>query len=475
MKVTIAKSELAGALVALGKLIIRNATNEIFKSVLIEASATTVCLTTCDLAEMFSVELPAELSGSDSDAAFSCSVPYMELRALVKPGKGSVVLEYTDDRLFLSEDVRGGQRVTGITTSRLEWPEFESGKPTSQTVLPENFVALLASAAPIIDRTADREILRGINLSKDGIAVTDGKHLLNIPVPLEIDSMTIPFPLCLLAAAPYGEGTLKVRQDSKTKRRTFEFAIANVVWRGCAVHGNYPNWRQVVPDRESAKYAVNIDPDEVAEFVAFLKSIPKQPPFDVMTLLKNDDALRVASATLDDFTQSFRATFSGDCPRILPSLGKPMLLRLLELGHKTITCHGGTAPVVASGGTGLYVAMPLREGGQPESHQQPAPQPAPSPIPAEIPTPEPTPTPKEAKPMETKPEMQETAAVETVNPLDELSVTIEAFRVRLKTMLDDSIALGRKVREVALTNKQYEREAVQARRTIEKIRLVSGF
>ena len=77
--------------------------------------------------------------------------------------------------------------------------------------------------------------------------------------------------------------------------------------------------------------------------------------------------------------------------------------------------------------------------------------------------------------METKPEMQETAAVETVNPLDELSVTIEAFRVRLKTMLDDSIALGRKVREVALTNKQYEREAVQARRTIEKIRLVSGF
>ena len=58
-----------------------------------------------------------------------------------------------------------------------------------------------------------------------------------------------------------------------------------------------------------------------------------------------------------------------------------------------------------------------------------------------------------------------------VNPLDELGVAIEEFKLKIKAMLDESTVLSRKVKEVALSQKQKERDFSQARRAIERIRM----
>ena len=58
-----------------------------------------------------------------------------------------------------------------------------------------------------------------------------------------------------------------------------------------------------------------------------------------------------------------------------------------------------------------------------------------------------------------------------VNPLDELGVAIEEFKLKIKAMLDESTVLSRKVKEVALSQKQKERDFIQARRAIERIRM----
>ena len=63
---------------------------------------------------------------------------------------------------------------------------------------------------------------------------------------------------------------------------------------------------------------------------------------------------------------------------------------------------------------------------------------------------------------------------EPVNPLDELSANIEAMKGKLKTMFDESAALARKVREVAISQRQKEREYQQARRTLERVRVATG-
>ena len=62
-----------------------------------------------------------------------------------------------------------------------------------------------------------------------------------------------------------------------------------------------------------------------------------------------------------------------------------------------------------------------------------------------------------------------------LNPLDELSVSIEAFKAKLKASFDEVAALARKVKEVQIAQKQKERDFILAKRAIERIRMVSGF
>ena len=57
------------------------------------------------------------------------------------------------------------------------------------------------------------------------------------------------------------------------------------------------------------------------------------------------------------------------------------------------------------------------------------------------------------------------------NPLDELATAVDEFKTRLRAMFDESTLLSRKVKEVALSQKQKERDFVQAKRTLERIRM----
>ena len=61
-----------------------------------------------------------------------------------------------------------------------------------------------------------------------------------------------------------------------------------------------------------------------------------------------------------------------------------------------------------------------------------------------------------------------------LNPLDELLANVEDMKAKIKVMFDDSAAMARKVREVAISQRQKEREYQQAKRAIERIRVASG-
>ena len=57
-----------------------------------------------------------------------------------------------------------------------------------------------------------------------------------------------------------------------------------------------------------------------------------------------------------------------------------------------------------------------------------------------------------------------------VNPLEELNNNVEELRNKLKLLLDESNLLIRKVKEVSIAQKQKERDFIQAKRAIERIR-----
>ena len=58
-----------------------------------------------------------------------------------------------------------------------------------------------------------------------------------------------------------------------------------------------------------------------------------------------------------------------------------------------------------------------------------------------------------------------------VNPMEELNSSIEELRGKLRTLFEESALLSRKVKEAVLQQKQREREFIQAKRAIERIRM----
>ena len=420
----IKKSALVDALKVLGKVVSQTSPVEVQRSVRFLGVGAQVWLTATDGVESVTVEVIGD-AGEMEDFA----VEYKALRELIRSTRG---------------------REVEVTGKRLDWPEMEAVPDDAVTVeLPPDFDKLLALAAPVVDLREARLALRGINISRDGVTVTNGKELLNLPCPLKIpEDMTLPFPLALLTARPEGAGTLHIWRSRN--ERLFRIVIGGFQWQGKALPGNFPDWKQVIPADKTLDYRIEIH--EPGRVIEFLKTVPDCPPFHAVELNVIPNGVTVIPNNFPDMELRLEATVIGAQPRAVLALNKYILLRMLQQGYTKFRAHSdGRIPVIAEGGSGRYLAMPI--------HILPKHQPG-----------------KETSKMENikRIESTETAAEETagpVNPMEELNHSIEELRGKLRTLLDESALLARKVKEAVLQQKQREREFVQAKRAIERIRM----
>ena len=420
----IKKSALVDALKVLGKVVSQTSPVEVQRSVRFLGVGEQVWLTATDGVESVTVEVIGD-AGEMEDFA----VEYKALRELIRSTRG---------------------REVEVTGKRLDWPEMEAVPDDAVTVeLPPDFGKLLALAAPVVDLREARLALRGINISRDGVTVTNGKELLNLPCPLKIpEDMTLPFPLALLTARPEGAGTLHIWRSRN--ERLFRIVIGGFQWQGKALPGNFPDWKQVIPADKTLDYRIEIHEPE--RIITFLKTVPDCPPFHAVELNVIPNGVTVIPNNFPDMELRLEATVIGAQPRAVLALNKYILLRMLQQGYTKFRAHSdGRIPVIAEGGSGRYLAMPI--------HILPKHQPE-----------------KETSKMENikRIEHTETAtveAVEPVNPMEELNHSIEDLRGKLRTLLDESALLARKVKEAVLQQKQREREFVQAKRAIERIRM----
>ena len=420
----IKKSVLLDALKVLGKVVSQTSPVEVQRSVRFLGVGEQVWLTATDGVESVTVEVSGD-AGDMEDFA----VEYKALRELIR-------------------STRGGE--VEVTGKRLDWPEMEVVPDDAVTVeLPPDFGKLLALAAPVVDLREAQFALRGINLSRDGVTATNGKELLNLPCPLKIpEDMTLPFPLALLTARPEGAGALHIWRCRN--ERLFRIVIGGFQWQGKALPGNFPDWKQVIPADKTLDYRIEIhEPERV---ITFLKTVPDSPPFHAIELNVVPGGVTVIPNNFPNMELRLEATVIGAQPRAVLALNKYILLRMLQQGYTKFRAHSdGRIPVIAEGGSGRYLAMPI--------HILPKHQPE-----------------KETSKMENIKHIEHTenATMETaepVNPMEELNHSIEELRGKLRTLLDESALLARKVKEAVLQQKQREREFVQAKRAIERIRM----
>ena len=244
------KNSLASALPALGKLICRTSPMTLFKSIKIESADGKLRLATCGASEEISFELESE-----SEDVFCCVVGFDEFRDAVRSGRNKTVgLTYEAGTLLV------GDRYL-ITVKDVEWPDFTPKTEVKNCELPEGVVGMFARAAQAVDRNEPRAVLRGINLCSGGITTTNGKELVNYDIPLNLeDSLTIPLPLALIQSKAPEAGTLSYWACSDTDFR-FRIQVGAWSWTGKTLSGIYPNWRQVIPERNTLTRSIAFQPE----------------------------------------------------------------------------------------------------------------------------------------------------------------------------------------------------------------------
>ena len=463
MRIELNKSVLAGALTALGKLVSRISPIEAYRCIEVRAQENVLHFRTNDITESLDFTMEAETEGD-----FAKVVSFEDFRSAVRNCRNKSIVLEVEEKLFRVDTAE-------LVLSDCEFPEVRYIPPEAKSEdLPDNFLGLLNTAAPIVNRSEYRKVLQGINLSHDGITTTNGKELFHAPVPLEVENMTLPFPLALMATKAAGAG--KLTHWRAKNGDYFQIRITNWTWTGKAIDGQYPNWKSIMPEEKSLTHAVTITPDHAEQLKIWLKLVPDDLPNNSMALSRNSNLLHLRSQ--QGMETDIPAEFSGDWQDYQLLVNRNVLQRLLSEGHTRIGCPTGCIPLLATGGIGQYIAMPLCQK-TPESVAAPA---AAEPATATEPVTEHTNTndQKESKTMIDTNTTIVSAPVQTVapkqetvesNPMEELTASIEAFKLKLKAISDESNALSRKVREVALAQKQKERDFVLARRAIERIRM----
>ena len=415
----IEKKTLNDALRVLGKVVCQTSPVGLYRSVRFVGDENGIRAMATDGVETVSVILDAF-----AETEIDFCVSFKELKDLVRMGRSETI---------------------ELTGKFIEFPELEEPSADAvSAILPVNFGELLTQAASVVDRSNYRRLLQGINLSSAGVTATDGKQLLHLPCVLSLaKDVTIPFPSALLAAKTSEMGTLQVWD------KFFRIEIGNFSWHGKLLEGQYPNWRGVIPSPEIHDYSITLHDPEKA--IAWVKMIPNQKTTNGVELnVMPDGSVTLVSCIQPNFELNTQATVSGVQPRAVLTLDREIILRMLLQGYTTFKAHSdGLVPVIASGGAGQYIAMPIRT-----INKNPI-QPK-----------------QEEKKMEIENNVVEQQnAAPVANPLDELSAAVEEFKLKIKAMFDESTVLSRKVKEVALIQKQKERDFIQARRAIERIRM----
>ncbi|MGE4300109.1 MAG: hypothetical protein AB7F40_00750 [Victivallaceae bacterium] len=422
----ILKSQLADALKALGK---------VSDQIRIAGRDNVAVLGACNGVEQVTISLDTECP-----EPFVAIVTLLALKqALASGTKGTVELKVERDEVGLYSVCRGGSRRVGMRNLDEPWPELEEVPDTAACVeLPDSFMSAMAHVATAVDRNESRKYLRGINLSCHGITATDGKQLLHVPMLNDLaHDLILPFPYSLLMAKPQGISKISVWKQAAVTMFCLE--VGCFEWYAPAVDGNFPAWKHIIPRQETLDSSITFN--DTKAVIDFLNDIPNRGQVNAVELCASDHMVVMSSTAFPELEIETPAGIIGK-----PSLAmnKPILLRMLKLGYNTLKSNSHDfTPVLAEGGIGVYVAMPVRvmkklnqvtESVNKEIYKM-----------------------EDAKKIETE-------------PLDELNAGIEELRQNLKTLFDASAQLSRKLKEATLAQKQKEREYVQARRAIERIR-----
>jgi len=264
--------------------------------------------------------------------------------------------------------------------------------------------------------------------------------------------------------------------------------VSDWTWISRCISGTYPNWRHIVPQDESLSFSMALDESKVEQFAGALKQLTNTDSLYMLQLKTNEDRLEaLADCNPEQKAECALSGVTGQLPEDGIFVNRKLLIRALSLGHHIFAYNPKIpCPVVATGGLGKFVFMPIKNA-------------------ATIPNNEPNPQTNEPETNkmenETMNQKNNTAAASTTttetakapvipeapnngfkvvpaptqsDSYDELLQSVEELRGSIRTINEQASNLVRKIRDSQANFKKREKDMKAAREAIEKLK-VSGF
>lgn len=364
MKIKISKSTLSAALTQVGGIVPNNSTLPILSNVLIEAGGSGLKLSTTDLDRCATKRIEAGI-----DEPGKVTLPVRRLSAIVRELPTEEILIEVDPQNIAM--IRSGPSVFKINgLPATEFPEMGFVADGLKVAINQaDLKAALDKTAYAMSAEESRYVLNGVyfEVQPGGVTLvaTDGRRLAMLSCEM-------------LADVDFAKSFIVPRNTIDELRKTLgqsdvtglsisdgmvSFEIGNLTLTTKLIEGNYPNFRQVIPD--GSKYRAKVERES---FLAALKRVALlvNERTNSIKLTFDDNRILIASNSPDigEAEETVNAIYDG-LP-ITMGLNPEYLsacLRALPSDQVFIDLIDSDSPAVVrvdSPDSFLYVIMPMR-------------------------------------------------------------------------------------------------------------------
>jgi len=480
-------TQLRPALTGFGKLISKRSTLPVLSCVRLQRHpGGEVDLTVTDLDHEATCQFPKQPNAEP----LTLLVPFEDLSNVARSGDAgdAIEVEPFDDTSATLRFQVGGQSIEHRCETRPP-AEFPSLPDIAGDTLPLPSVLreALQDAMACASTDSTRMVLNGtcLDTSKPDahyVVATDGRHLFaanSFTLPLK-ESVIIPDHKFLgwKGFNQDGEWSLKTGRSNKQNAPLIELTSNH--WRFVArgIDGNFPNWRQVIPEATSFKTIINIDPESIDSVVQAAQRLPSHDSKDqTIGLAVTAGAFELLGKSRPEMEWTRlrieHAVIAG--PDVTVFLNRGYLLKALRFSLNRIELIDPVSPIKFSHGGRLMIAMPLRPGASTPPANQP-----PVPSPAAVSDPQPhNPPPTPMKPPASIPTHSTSQTNESPTPSDTPKPALEraleqteAVRSSMRELLQRLTPLGDSLRQALREQRAGEKDLHGVRQTLRTLQNV---
>ena len=371
-KIALPINELKPALTGLGKIIAKRCTLPVLNHIKIERTTDGwLALTGTDLDSFVTCRLEQPSTGEP----ISLLVPYDELLRITKNcEKTDQILVSQSDKDTAIIEYAVGNQVAEAKVTTLPVEEFPPIPGIKGESIPVNdrLRQAIHDALECASTDETRRILNGacLDVSKPKahyVVGTDGRQLFSsnsFNLPLK-ESLIIPSHKFVgwKEFNHDGEWQLKVSPAEKKEDHSY-LQISSRRWRFITkqIEGNYPNWRQVIPDAKSIAATLMLDPQKLASLI---NTIERMPCHDAVNLTIG---LEWKNGTLNLLGKAPNATGWMRVPVEVKGVGKDItsflnrqcLIKAFSFGLNTVELIDPRSPVRLQQEGRQMIISPLR-------------------------------------------------------------------------------------------------------------------